>query len=486
MRCKTCDYRLWNLPARRCPECGTPFAPSTYEFTPGTVQFCCPHCNQAYYGTGPKGHLVPPAFDCVSCGQHVALDEMVLRPTAGLAEEQTKVARVPWLERRERGWVNAWLATVGMALASPLRLMRMSPTGGSSGPAWGFAALTIFLVMAAALIPLAVFPLLFAFGLRAGPSVFVVPLMFAATAVGMALAMLVLIALWAWVTHGLLRLLARPVAGIRRTCQAIGYSSGANVVTALPCLGLYFGWIWWLASAVLMVKEGQQVRGGRAALAVLPFPLLIITSVIGLYAWGIVASLSASKASAAASAQARTTETQTVVNAVLEFAKKNAGRGPDHAAQLVTEGYLPAATLIGSSSMSAAAQVSVGTATLDDIGSLPADDALAAVQAAIAALPKDATAHRLGDFVFVYRGIDLETADPQLWIVIRALDPAPNGPPLGFETFTMGCVDGSAVEAPPGTLAARLAKQNALRAKNDLPPLPDPTTVAHSRSALPE
>lgn len=27
MRCKRCDYPLWNLRDRKCPECGKPFAP---------------------------------------------------------------------------------------------------------------------------------------------------------------------------------------------------------------------------------------------------------------------------------------------------------------------------------------------------------------------------------------------------------------------------------------------------------------------------
>ena len=33
MRCKTCDYPLWNLTTRVCPECGTPFLPSQFDIT---------------------------------------------------------------------------------------------------------------------------------------------------------------------------------------------------------------------------------------------------------------------------------------------------------------------------------------------------------------------------------------------------------------------------------------------------------------------
>ena len=69
MRCKTCDYQLWNLRSRQCPECGTAFRVSDYDFVPNSVQFCCPHCNQIYYGTSARGQLVPPAFTCVSCNK---------------------------------------------------------------------------------------------------------------------------------------------------------------------------------------------------------------------------------------------------------------------------------------------------------------------------------------------------------------------------------------------------------------------------------
>ncbi len=73
MRCKTCGYRLWNLTEQRCPECATPFRPSEFEFVPNSVQFCCPHCGQAYYGTGPQGHLEPASFVCAKCGNAIQM-----------------------------------------------------------------------------------------------------------------------------------------------------------------------------------------------------------------------------------------------------------------------------------------------------------------------------------------------------------------------------------------------------------------------------
>ena len=121
MRCRTCDYALWNLPARLCPECGAAFRPSDFEFVPNSVRFCCPHCDQVYYGTTATGHLEPDRFDCVRCGERIAMDEMVLRPHEGLAEHLTQLGSNPWLQRHRRGRFKAWCATIGAALVSPLR-----------------------------------------------------------------------------------------------------------------------------------------------------------------------------------------------------------------------------------------------------------------------------------------------------------------------------------------------------------------------------
>ena len=132
MRCTTCDYPLWNLKARQCPECGSTFAPDEYDFRPGTVRFCCPHCNQAYYGTDQRGHLEPTCFDCVSCGRPVSMNEMVLLPAEGFVEKHTMAAVNPWLERHRVGWWRSWFRSVGHALASPGQVMRGTPVQSSN------------------------------------------------------------------------------------------------------------------------------------------------------------------------------------------------------------------------------------------------------------------------------------------------------------------------------------------------------------------
>ena len=110
---------------------------------------------------------------------------------------------------------------------------------------------------------------------------------------------LAFIAIWGAVAHGLLRATGNTAGTIGRTYQAIAYAAGANVLTAVPCLGYYLGWIWWVVSAVLMVKEGQRAEGWRAALAVLTFPALLLFTVLALYAFVITSVIVAARPAAA-------------------------------------------------------------------------------------------------------------------------------------------------------------------------------------------
>src|SRR5262249_1672675 len=98
------------------------------------------------------------------------------------------------------------------------------------------------------------------------------------------------------------------------------------------------------------------------------------------------------------------------------------------------------------------------------------------------ALPKNVIAHRLGDFVFTYHGINLTTADPGLWLVIRSMDPDSNRMLAAARTIVVAKADGS-TKVIGGKFAQALAGQNQRRAKYGLAPLPDPATVTHSSPA---
>lgn len=491
MQCKVCEYRLWNLKARRCPECGTPFCVSDYEFVPNSVQFCCPHCDQPYYGTGAKGHLVPEAFTCVKCSQPIHMNDTVLLPTEGLEEEQTQTFRVPWTERKKRGWFRSWFATVGLSLTSPSKLIRALPAEGSLGSAWWFMIATAFLVQGVWAVPLAIFALL-ARIVAGGLTMSIAPIGgFLVVAVAAPIVVSAGVALWGVITHGLLRLTGRTSAGPARTYQGLCYSSGTYTLSVIPCFP-YVGIIWWLISAVVMVKEGQRVHAGRAAFAVLTLPVLAGGTLIGLYIWFMMSVMARmpfpttmpAGGSLRTPAVTATAQSQRVLSAIRTYARRNNNQGPRHAIELIDLDDIEASDLLIPSSITTLTDVPVGRSRLDLFETLPPDERKIVIQQAIDALPVGTVAHRLGDYVFTYHGIDFGNAKPNLWLLIEWPDPAVNRAVSPADLVTIHQADGTVFSIPSAAFKGMLQQQNILRKHLGLPPLPDPATITHAKPAV--
>jgi len=481
MRCKGCDYPLWNLTARICPECGRPFAPSEFEFIKNSVRFCCPHCNQDYYGTGPAGHLVPSEFACVRCAQPITMDQMVLLPTAGVSEEQTLVDHMPWLERKKRGTLRAWITTVWRSMFEPIRLARSIPADSSIFQAWWFATLSHALFMATSLAPMGVLVLV-----TGGPAGAMAMGAFGGMALGMVIFWALFIPLWGAAAHAVLWAtgdIALPVgASVRTVC----YASGANAPLMVPCFGTYFGWLWGPISAALMLKTTQQVHAFRAFLAAFALPVLVVGALVlwffvAVYSVGSSVNVARAAATAAISESAAT---QQVLTALITHADAHAGAGPAHAVELVHGNNLSAYTLALNNDIST---VHIGNTTMDRFMLMPKAQEDALVAAAVARLPADVIAHRLGDFVFTYHGINFTRADPGLWVVVASPDPdnfSPNTIVLPA-AVTIGTAGRQINTVPRSAFPAALAAQNKLRASLGLPPLPNPATITSAAPALP-
>ncbi len=498
MRCKNCDYALWNITARKCPECGTDFKPSEFQFVPNAVRYLCPHCEQDYYGTGMHGHLVPRTFQCVRCERRIDMDEMQLLPTAGVDESQTSADIMPWLQRKQMGWIKGWMRTVGMSMVAPQKLIRAVPREGSGGKGGlGEAALFAFITntIIAALgvsLPLAAFAMIATMnsGRDAMEMLFASGVMLLVGGIDT----LIMATLWALVAHGLLRVSGPTADGLGGTMQAMFYSSGANVPQAVPCIGPYCGgyfvWIWWVVSAILMVIERQKVGGLRASLCVLTGPLLAIGAMVAWFVWLMfaVSQQVAAMGGGVGTSYTPIMEARTMHSAVIAYAQNNNGGGPGHALQLVADGSLPAANFALWQISHDEANVSLPAAgmTLDQYAFLPPNRMAMAAQAEADLLPANVIAHRLGDVVFTYHGIaDLRNAPAGVWIAI--VDPDPEQATTAFGTGVGGvptgrnaaAVDGAGniVPVTAATRAMLLQQQNALRAMNNLPPLPDPATI---------
>jgi hypothetical protein len=289
VRCKNCNYPLWNIVARRCPECGLAFVPSDFTFVLNSVRFCCPHCTQDYYGTSPNGQLVPSEFECVRCHAHIRADECVLQPTAGVSERQTVTEINPWVERRARSWVSALATTVGRAVGSPVQLLKQTPPESSSPRALAFYIIvnTLSVFVGASFFFAFMLVPIFAGGNHFSR--------FSAAALGWTIAsilaffagMIASLLIWVASAHLVLRITGPVAHPFKRTFQTFAYTSGVNIFSAIPCLGMYASsltWLWWMIAAACALQHAQNVEPWRSVLAALLLPGLILLAAIAIVA----------------------------------------------------------------------------------------------------------------------------------------------------------------------------------------------------------
>lgn len=465
MRCKSCDYPLWSIRARVCPECGTPFAPSEFEFAPNAVRFQCPHCGQSYYGTDEHGHLVPRAFACVSCGEHVDMDEMILLPTEGVDERRTTAPILPWLDKRKKR--TAVWRTIGMAMVQPRHMMDVTPVESSVGRAWWFYTLVMLLVS-----------ILSGFGLF---------FMGAGMAGGLAIALLVGLAtlvvgvfgwltLWGAVAHGLMKILgAAPRHTIGRTYQALCYSSGVMMPSAIPCVGGYLlplTSIWWMVSAALAVPRAQGARAGRGAIAVVLLPVLLYVGAFAMIIWGITFAVSRASTFSSGAITA-----YPIYASLRAHASANNGALPDHAARLLADGSLTWNAFNDTTAIDRPPQSMGGVPIAAWTGMTP-DERSRFADAMAAALPDGWAAHRLGHVVFTYNGVNiLSPQDPGLWLFLFSPDPDDGSAWTPGASIVVMQADGTSRRLSQSAFPQALAGQNALRKAYGLPPLPNPAAV---------
>ncbi len=490
MRCKRCDYPLWNLDARLCPECGAAFRPSEHEFVPRSVVFQCPNCRRTYFGTDAHGHLDPKAFNCTGCGHHIHMDEMIVAPREGVAEDRAAPDHMPWLERGETGAVRAWFSSMRWAMVEPQRFIRATPSGTSTVAAWFFALCTITLYLAVGfLAPYMVFQTMMAVGSMGGGVGAI--WFYLGRPAGYAAAIVILglyPVIWAASAHGLLRLTGATPGGFRRTCHSVYYASSAAVLIALPCVGWLVGLIWWVVSATNMIKESQRAHGGRAALAVLAWPTLSIFLWVTLYVAVLPVMLLGMRGlTTAMGAVGPGVQSQTrfIAQAIVAESWQRSGTAPDHAVELLLSNWT---TMIGdfceSGTRTTTVDIPLGAGTLQDFSGLSRSDQLGAVKAAIDGLPPNVVAYRFGDYVFTYPGATFNTGGAGLWVVVMLPDPDVNPAPAPTDSVFIGIDDYTVSTTTVGQLPARTRTQNQYRATLGLPPLPDLTKVTHDQPAV--
>lgn len=475
MFCKVCNYALWNLKERTCPECGTGFAPSQFRFKPNAVRFLCPHCSQQYYGTSSTGHLVPREFDCVNCNQPIAMDQMVLVPAAGVDERHTRARVNPWTDRAGRPKLRDWFTTVGLSLFLPGSLMLSTDLSTSRARTLSFAVLTAAIASATSIIMpfMVTAPVLVPLGINANGIEALAIYGIGVLLTG--LAMYALVPLYALIAH-LILLGGKPQHGLRVTMHAAALSSGPNLLWGIPAMGLLtgpLGMIWWGVSMSIMLRAVHRVRPLRAYIAGLGPPLAVVTlsfaAFVALIIWSITLGVNAAGQMGAVSAA----QISTVQAALVQ----NAQSGERHIGSLILDGTIAQSSVIATP-FSQTTQIIAGGIDLSQALLTMTEQERASLAATLdASLTPDIIAYRVGDLI-VIRDVPTDPPVPALWRCALSMEPTANpafATPASGSPYTSTAVfaPGSPMGGPSNaSINPSLTEQNRIRANHGLPPLP--------------
>lgn len=473
MFCKVCNYALWNLKDRTCPECGTAFAPSQFRFTPNSIRFLCPHCTQQYYGTSRVGHLVPDAFTCVSCHRDIRMDEMILVPAAGIDERKTRARGNPWIERAGRPTLRDWLHTTIISMGTPAALILATSPSTPLSRTLGYAALTAALASATSIVlPFVMLaPFLVPLGINAKG--WFALLVWAGGVACSGLIMYAAVPIAAAASHLVLRG-GKPSGTLRTTIHAAAMSSGPNVLWGVPVFGIMaglVGMIWWGVSFSVMLRVAHKVTKTRAAIA----GMLVPTAAILVLGAGMIVGIWFSVRAANTAIGSLSTGAQADVAAVSRALRDSAAEDgrERHLASLLLEGKVAIADLLGDNFSRTSAVIADGVDLVPFIAEASEAERESLIFSLDASLTPDIIAYRVGDII-VIRDIPEPPPDPQLWLAAVSLEPAanatwyaqPNTPAAGQIRF-MGMGGPSNASINPD-----LTLQNRIRATHALPPLP--------------
>ncbi len=286
MHCTGCNYLLFNLTGRVCPECGLSFETTAYHFAPGSVAFHCPECDQEYSGNDAHGLPTPREFQCVQCNKSINVAEMRVSPIHANALGWIGST---WDNRKNVGFCVAWWTTFKQLLFQPGQFFAQHQ-GSSIYEAWVFSLPALFIGVAAAF--LVHFLMMVGFTSLAGggmmPGVPATPIPISLLRLAMVYVVMALIfplfvqfmfgGFWACTTHPVLFMMAPERKSFKHTLCATFYSFAPYALMIVPICGGYAAYVWQAVILVIAIKQQHRVNGWVASLAVL-WPIVAIMAI---------------------------------------------------------------------------------------------------------------------------------------------------------------------------------------------------------------
>ena len=283
MRCRGCNYELWNLPPGDCPECGKAWRFEDFHFRREFVQFLCPHCDCAYPGEYIASLALPYAFTCTGCQSAIELGQMCARPAEGIDGSQAMQLDFVWSDRRQVGRWRAFWRVVGYSLGTPSRIGNtMTQKRGLRGALWfSFLCLNFAGFNWLIFITIAFWLPSFTGRSQSFRGVeFIAALVFLAVFVGLVLAQQLFFLVWGLITHALIRMTGRARRAIGHTLSATHFCAGTFIICAIPICGFYFSlisFVWMAVAMVSALAAIHKISRWRTAFAVLAPPVVMIS-----------------------------------------------------------------------------------------------------------------------------------------------------------------------------------------------------------------
>ena len=283
MRCRGCNYELWNLPPGDCPECGKAWRFEDFHFRREFVQFLCPHCDCAYPGEYIASLALPYAFTCTGCQSAIELGQMCARPAEGIDGSQAMQLDFVWSDRRQVGRWRAFWRVVGYSLGTPSRIGNtMTQKRGLRGALWfSFLCLNFAGFNWLIFITIAFWLPSFTGRSQSFRGVeFIAVLVFLAVFVGLVLAQQLFFLVWGLITHALIRMTGRARRAIGHTLSATQFCAGTFIICAIPICGFYFSlisFVWMAVALVSALAALHKISRWRTAFAVLAPPVVMIS-----------------------------------------------------------------------------------------------------------------------------------------------------------------------------------------------------------------
>ncbi|MBL9119513.1 MAG: hypothetical protein JNL80_06350 [Phycisphaerae bacterium] len=473
MNCRTCGFCLWNTQSRICPECGTPFRPSEFEFRPAAVHYGCPHCGTGYLGMSPKGHLEPSEFTCSVCKERCAMDEMVLSPAPGSTSPE--LVSNTWIGRRTQ--FGPFFSTLRDILVRPREFAMTVPLRAPTRDALAFFGLGAGLMFVAVVgSQLCWVTVVSAILSSAGQGVPRVGMMgmggFGIAGLSLVLGLLLtLVVLFgeSTIIHLFLRSPARNVP-LSHTRQLYLYFMGTwgavSCLSVIPCLGSLVSTAWFFfafyVTAALM-RGAYQSSMGRAVLAVIVARVVSIILVTLLTLVAIVGMPRAFGLPVGIFSRIFQVSGPTGIAAALLDHRQANGTWPATPLDLVvndpTIGFDLLSMVSGEGSGGSIGAVDFNVVWSGNTAVINAE------RAALAARIPPGQAFRLGNVTFYY---PLTSGGANEWLFVT------QSSATGVSLVYTGQ---GRIVFTGGSWAAALAAENARRAATGLPPLPDPASL---------